>query len=225
MDYGQFCPVAKAAEVLGEKWTILILREFLYGTSRFNDFQRAISGISPTMLTKRLKELEVAGVVHKENHDYQLTDSGRDLAPLLRQYALWGMRWARGELSDTELDAELLMWDVRRRVRAEFLPEAGCVIQVHFGDLESMADWWLLVIEGEADLVGEVPEAEVDLLLDTDLRTMTELWLGDLTLNGALAQQRLKLRGRPLLIRAIEQWLPMANYANVRPATITPNPA
>lgn len=217
MDYGQFCPVAKAAEVLGEKWTILILRELLYGTARFNEFQRAIHGISPTMLNKRLKELESQGLVTKTDHEYHLTPAGEDLGPLVRQYAIWGMRWARGELGDTELDVELLMWDIRRRVRPEFLPDAGCLIQFQFTDLEDRADWWLQVADGEVALLHKPPKGDPDLLIQGALRALIELWMGDLTLHTALARRRLTLKGRPLMIRAIEQWLPLARYANIRP--------
>ena len=221
MDYGQFCPIAKAAEVLGEKWTILILRELLYGTHRFNDFQRAIKGISPTMLTKRLKELEAHGLVEKDDHDYQLTRAGMDLAPLVRQYAIWGMRWGRGELGDAELDTELLMWDIRRRLRTEFLPDNGAVIQIHVTDQEKADNWWFVVgsTEGKKDvrdvgLESEAPPGEVDLLIEGALRPLTELWLGDISLQQALVSRQLVLKGRPLLIRAIEQWLPLARYAS-----------
>ena len=224
MDYGQFCPIAKAAEVLGEKWTILILRELLYGTRRFNDFQRAISGISPTMLTKRLRELEDNGLVEKHDHDYTLTRSGHELAPLIRQYAIWGMRWARdGKLSKEELDVELLMWDIKRRIKPQFLPPDGCTIQVRFKDLKKDdRNWWIRVEDGIATLLNQEPEGELDLLIQSDLRTLTGMWLGDLTLRTALAQRNLMLRGRPILIRAIENWLPMANYSNVRPARLDP---
>lgn len=220
MDYGQFCPIAKAAEVLGEKWTILILRELLDGTARFNDFQRSISGISPTMLTKRLRELEEHGLVEKHDHEYQLSPSGHELAPLLRQYAIWGMRWARGDkLSKDDLDVELLMVDIRRRIRAQALPPEGCVLQVRFKDLKELErNWWIIVADGEVSMQNSAPERDVDLLLQSDLRTLTAMWLGDTTLRAALAQQRLMLKGWPLLIRSIEEWLPMANYANVRPA-------
>jgi DNA-binding HxlR family transcriptional regulator len=224
MDYRQFCPIAKAAEVLGEKWTILILRELLDGTARFNDFQRSISGISPTMLTKRLRELEEHGLVDKCDHEYQLTRSGYELAPLLRQYAIWGMRWARGDtLSKEELDVELLMVDMRRRIKPLALPPDGCILQVRFTDLKKQErNWWLIVAEGEVKMQNSAPEGEVDLLLESNLRTLTGMWLGDVTLRTALAQQRLMLKGRPLLIRSIEDWLPMANYANVRPARLEP---
>ncbi len=218
MEYGQFCPIAKAAEVLGEKWTILILRELLYGSSRFNDFQAAIAGISPTMLTKRLRDLEIKGVVEKENHDYRLTECGQELAPLVRQYAIWGMRWARGDMPDDELDAQLLMYDMRRRINTEFLPPTGATIHIHFKDQAEASDWWLLVQGSVVELVDEEPEAEEDLLIESDLRSLTQLWLGDLSLRGALTRQLLRLKGKPLLIRCIEDWLPLARQAAIRPA-------
>lgn len=225
MEYGQFCPVAKAAEILGEKWSILILRELLYGSSRFNEFQRGIPGISPTMLAKRLKEFESAGLVTKHDHDYYLTASGQQLAPVLREYAVWGMRWARGKISESELDVELLMSDMRRRIRIEYLPADACTIEVRFSDLpDTSAHWWLLVDDEAVSLSAEPPGSEPDLVILSDLRTLTEMWMGDITLHTALARQRLMLKGRPQLIRTIEQWLPLASYANVRPAAITPSP-
>jgi len=226
MEYGQFCPVAKAAEILGEKWSILILRELLYGSSRFNEFQRGIPGISPTMLTKRLKEFESAGLVTKHDHDYYLTASGQQLAPVLREYAVWGMRWARGKISESELNVELLMADMRRRIRTEYLPDAGCTIEVRFSDLSSAAArWWLLVKDETVNLSDEPPGVESDLVILSDLPTLTQMWMGDITLHTALARQRLTLKGLPQLIRTIEKWLPLASYANVRPAAITPSPA
>ncbi len=232
MDYGQFCPVAKAAEVLGEKWTLLILRELLYGTHRFNDFQRAIKGISPTMLTKRLKELEANGLVVKDDHDYQLTPAGEDLAPLVRQYAIWGMRWGRGELGDAELDVELLMWDIRRRIKTEFLPESGAVIHVNISDRDTDGLWWLVVDRAEdkqanreVSLRDSAPEEDTDLVIEGELRPLTALWLGDITLQQALVARQLVLKGRPLLIRAIEQWLPLARYSTYNPSGPSPKRA
>jgi len=223
MDHAQFCPVARTAEILGEKWTILVLRELLYGTHRFNDFQRAIVGISPTMLTKRLKELESHGLVVKDEHDYRLTPAGEDLAPLVRQYAIWGMRWARGEVSDAELDAELLLWDMRRRINTAFLPESGAVIELCVTDRPAPNRWWFVVKQAgdklenrEVTLSEEAPRSEVDLVIEAELRALTELWLGDLPLQQALVQRRLVLKGKPILIRAIEQWLPLARFAAYR---------
>ncbi len=222
MEYAQFCPVAKTAEILGEKWTILILRELLYGTHRFSDFQRAINGISPTMLTKRLKELESHNLVVKEDHDYRLTAAGEDLAPLVRQYAIWGMRWGRQELSEAELDVELLLLDIRRRIKTEFLPESGAVIALQLTDQAEPNTWWFTVgsaedkLENREVLLSDSPPAsEADLLIESELRPLIEMWLGDLPLQDALVQRQLVLKGRPVLIRAIEQWLPLARYATV----------
>lgn len=225
MEYAQFCPVAKTAEILGEKWTILILRELLYGTHRFSDFQRAINGISPTMLTKRLKELEAHNLVAKDEHDYRLTPAGEDLAPLVRQYAIWGMRWGREQLNDDELDVELLLWDIRRRIKTEFLPESGAIIALQITDQAEPNTWWFTI--GGADdklenrevaLTNDNPDVEADLVIESALRPLIEMWLGDLRLQDALVQRHLVLKGRPVLIRAIEQWLPLARYATVNRA-------
>ncbi len=231
MEYGQFCPVAKAAELLGEKWTLLIVRELLYGSTRFSEFQRAISGISPTMLNKRLKELESNGLVEKADHDYHLTPAGEDLAPLVRQFAIWGMRWGRGDLPDTDLDVDLLMWDIRRRIKPELLPETGAILEVVVTDLPAPNRWWLSVdaCEGrpgdrELKLDTEPPRDEVDLAIEASLRALTEIWLGDISLQTALVRRQLVLQGKPLLIRSIEQWLPLARNAVFSERKLDPSP-
>ncbi len=231
MEYGQFCPVAKTAELLGEKWSLLIVRELLYGSTRFSEFQRAISGISPTMLNKRLKELEANGLIAKDDHDYHLTAAGEDLAPLVRQFAIWGMRWGRGELPDTDLDVELLMWDIRRRLKTEFLPEPGASIEVLIEDLPEPNRWWLTVEpcdsrpgDREAQLHTEAPEGGADMVVESGLRALTEIWLGDMTLQTALVRRQLVLKGQPLLIRTIEHWLPLARNAVFSERRLDPSP-
>ncbi len=115
--YGQICPVSKAAELLGERWTLLIIRELVLGTTRFNDFQRALSQISPTLLTKRLNQLEEAGLVvrktmpNQRRIEYHPTAASKELKPIILGLGEWGMRWARGQMNDDELDVEML--DVR----------------------------------------------------------------------------------------------------------------
>ncbi len=149
--YGQFCPVAKATEIVGEKWTLLILRELLMGTHRFNDFQRSMSRISPTVLTKRLKQLEDKGIVTRKRisgqkgHEYRLTPMGRELEPLVEQLAVWGQRWACGQMSDDELDVELLMWDIQRRIDTQSLPDGETVLAFMFADLDKHKNWWLVI--------------------------------------------------------------------------------
>jgi DNA-binding HxlR family transcriptional regulator len=182
--YGQFCPVAKASELLAERWTLLILRELLLGSHRFGELQRALSRISPSLLAKRLKHLESAGIVIRKAQlgrkglDYFLTPAGKELAPIVEHLAIWGMRWARGQLSDDELDVEFLMWDIQRRLDADMLPDGETVLCFIFDDLVSFKNWWLIVRDREVDVCTENPGKDVDLYINTTLRNLVEIWEG-----------------------------------------------
>ena len=183
--YGQFCPIAKAAEVLGERWTILIIRELLLGTKRYRDFQRALSQISPTLLTKRLNQLQACGLVVRQaepglrHAGYHLTAAGRELQPVVIGLGEWGMKWARGQMRDEDLDVQLLMYDFCRRIDATQLPGGQTVIQFVFADLPKFAHWWS-VIEGnhERELCVDNPGKPVDIQARSDVRTMAEIWAG-----------------------------------------------
>ena len=221
--YGQFCPVAKATEVVGEKWSLLILRELLMGTYRFNDFQRSMSRISPTILTKRLKHLEECGVVVKKRlsgqkgYEYRLTPAGKELEPLIETLAVWGMRWARGRMSDDELDVELLMWDIHRRIVTHNLPDGQTVLCFSFKDLDKHKTWWL-VIEGEdVDLCTEDTGKDVDLYVTTELRTMVEIWEGDADLKKAIRDETVLAIGDKSLIRTMPDWFGLCAFADIRP--------
>lgn len=221
--YGQFCPVSKAAEILFEKWTVLILRELLMGTTRFNDFQRAISRISPTLLTKRLKALEENGVIIRKQvsgqrgYEYRLTPAGKELEPLMENIAVWGMRWARGRMSDDELDVELLMREVQRRIQTKNLPDGETVICFVFTDLKKHRSWWVWVDGNEVDLCTEDPGKDVDLYISSTVRTMVEAWQGDIDLIKALASGAIKVHGDRNLIKTIPDWIGLCIYKDVRP--------
>jgi DNA-binding HxlR family transcriptional regulator len=223
-DYGQFCPVAKATEVIGEKWTLLILRELLLGTCRFNDFQRALSRISPTLLTKRLNHLEARGIIIRKKisgqrgSEYRLTAAGKELAPLIEMLAVWGMRWARGQMTDNELDVEFLMWDLQRRIQPQNLPAGESVICFQFDELEKYKTWWIVVFDDKVDLCTEDPGKEVDLYINSSVRTLVEIWEGDLELKTALEADRIKTHGLRLLERTMPDWLGLCLYKDVRPA-------
>ena len=222
--YGQFCPVSKATEIIGEKWTLLILRELLMGTSRFNDFQRSMSRISPTVLNKRLKQLEEKGVVLKKRlsgqkgFEYRLTAMGKELEPLIEQVAIWGQRWARGQMSDDELDVELLMWDIHRRIQTDSLPDGETVLSFNFSDLDKYRKWWLVISRQDVDLCTEDPGKDIDLYVSSDLRTMVEVWQGDKDLKATLRDERIQVVGSNVLIRNIEDWIGLCTYADVRPS-------
>jgi DNA-binding HxlR family transcriptional regulator len=222
--YGQFCPVAKAAEVLGERWTILILRELLLGTTRFSDLQRGLSQISPTLLTKRLNELQDCGLVMRKQLpkqrrlEYHLTAAGRELQPVVNGLGRWGMKWARGQMSDDELDVELLMQDFSRRIDATELPGGRNVIQFVFTGLTTFAHWWVVIEEkGDRELCLVNPGKGVDVQLRSDLRTLTEIWAGDTEIRAAKKDGRLQVTGNPVLIRTLPSWLRIGAHAKVRP--------
>jgi len=201
----------------------LILRELLMGTTRFNDFQRAISRISPTLLTKRLKYLEEKGVIVRKQvsgqrgFEYRLTPAGKELEPLLENVAVWGMRWARGRMSDDELDVELLMREVQRRIQTKNLPDGETVICFVFTDLEKHRSWWVWIDGDEVDLCTEDPGKDVDLYLSTDVRTMAEVWQGDIDLKKALTDKKIKAHGDRKLIKTMPDWIGLCIFIDVRP--------
>ncbi|MDQ8199896.1 winged helix-turn-helix transcriptional regulator [Pelagicoccus enzymogenes] len=225
IQYGQFCPIAKAAEVIGERWTLLLIRELLLGESRFNDLQRGLSQMSPTLLAKRLKQLEEAGLlIKKQSHgkrhaEYFLTASGRELAPVIMGLGEWGARWARGLMDDDELDVELLMNDFRRRIDTDKLPAGRTTIQFHFPSLREFSSWWVVLQEnGNRDLCIRHPGHEVDVQIRCDLRTMIEIWAGDTTIPAAKRSGSLKVTGNPVLTRTLSSWLGISLLSHIRPA-------
>jgi DNA-binding HxlR family transcriptional regulator len=221
MQYGQFCPVAKAMEILGERWTILIVRELLMGATRFSELQRGLCQISPSILSKRLDELGRAGVLLRKRipgqrgYEYFLSEMGKELMPVVIAIGSWGMGWARGEIAESELDVELLMLYLQRSVDPDKLVGDENIVRFRFTDRKTLADWWLVVKNGEVDLCNRDPGKEVDVYFTTDLRTMIELWMGDVPYRTALTDGRLTLVGPRALIRNVHHWLAPARFADV----------
>jgi DNA-binding HxlR family transcriptional regulator len=223
--YKQFCPVAMAAEVLCNRWTVVILRELLAGTTRFNDLRRGAPRMSPALLSQRLKELEAAGIVQRSRapkepgvYEYRLTAAGRDLEGVVMAFGVWGQRWIQSKLSLEHLDAQLLMWDMRRNLNPEPLPERRCVIHFQYPEQpQSQRAWWL-VVEPQVgvDLCSIDPGFEVDLYASSDLRTMTAIWMGIETVRKALAEKRLLLTGDRKLAANMQTWLGLSPFAKER---------
>jgi DNA-binding HxlR family transcriptional regulator len=222
VDYGQFCPVAKATELIGERWTILIIRELVLGTRRFSDFQRALSRISPSLLTKRLKDLEKAGILVKKTqqgrrgYEYFLTPAGRQLSPVIEHLATWGMRWARGQLTDSELDVEFLMWEIQRRLDTGALPDGETVLCFIFEELTQFKSWWVVINGDEVDLCTSNPGKDVDLYISSTVRTMVEVWEGELGLKTAQRKKLLKTNGNSQLVKTLSEWFGICLYADVK---------
>ncbi|WP_455375236.1 winged helix-turn-helix transcriptional regulator [Kaarinaea lacus] len=225
MEYGQFCPIAKALEVLGERWTLLIVREMLMGGSRFNELQRGLNLISPTILTKRLNDLTEAGVVIRKKipgqkgYEYFLTEMGKELTPVVKSIGDWGMRWARGKMDESDLDLELLMLYLQRSIRPDKLPGNETVLRFKFTDLKKFNEWWLVAKEDGVDVCVRDPGKDVDIYFTTDLRTMIQLWMGDVLYKTTINDGRLKLVGPSALTRDISSWLTPSVFAGIPPAT------
>jgi DNA-binding HxlR family transcriptional regulator len=216
--YGQYCPISRSAEVLGDRWTLHIVRDLLTGTSRFNELVRGNPGLSRALLTRRLDQLERAGViVHDPNGSYHLSPAGRDLQPVVFGLAEWGARWTFGEPDPDELDADLLLWWLHRRLNPDRLPGPRFVIYVHFSDDPNR--YWI-VVENEASLCLSDPGFDVDLTLCSELPTLYRTYLGHQTLTDAFREGQLDLSGSNAATRSfIEAFQPSPVAAIVAEAT------
>jgi DNA-binding HxlR family transcriptional regulator len=217
--YGQFCPVAIASEILCSQRTVLVLREMLCGPTRFNDLRRGVPRMSPALLSKRLKELERAGVVvaapnQKGVVEYHLSPAGEDLRPIVLGMVFWGQRWVESQLSLKNLDPSLLMWDMRRNLNPRPLPPRRCTIQFQYPELpESRRNWWLVVEDGKVDLCGFDPGFEVDLLVVGSLRSMTAVWMGISGIRQEVEAGRLELLGDREIAQTMQLWLGLSPFS------------
>lgn len=218
--YKQFCPLAMAAEILCTRWTMVLMRELVAGSTRFNDLRRGVPRMSPTLLSQRLKELEEAGIVErrvlsseKGIFDYHLTKAGHDLRSVVEAMGFWGQKWVESSLSLKNLDASLLMWDIRRNLDPDPLPRRRNVIQFLYPELpEGKRNWWLVIEpDGEVDLCWSDPGFDVDLYVTTDLRTMTAIWMGVATVREN--RERIEFSGDMEIASAMQSWLGLSPFA------------
>jgi len=220
---GSLCPAVKAADIIGDKWVLLILREVFAGSTRYNDFQRAIPRISPTVLSKRLKQLEANGLLVKKQSpgqrstEYRLTPSGRELGPIIDHLATWGLRWARRQVNEEDIDVVGFMWDFHRTLRTAELPDGETVICVRFANLSTYEAWWLIVSDGVVDLCNENPDKEIDLYITGNLEELVSVWMGDLDLRSATKEGKIRLNGASYLVDSSVRWFSQSPYAKVRP--------
>jgi len=222
--YGQFCPVAKAAEILSERWTALIIRELLCGQQSFNNLRRGLPLISPSLLSTRLKTLEHHGVIERQKTTegilYSLTPSGEELRPIIMELGVWGQRWVRSDMSKTDLDPSLLMWDMHRHINSDFFPDKRTVIKFEFSQCPAkMRDWWLVIDAGEVDVCLKSPGHDIDLQIQCSLKTMSHIWMGDMTVTQAHRGKLLNVIGNSALKLGMQEWLGLSSFANVKPAT------
>jgi DNA-binding HxlR family transcriptional regulator len=223
--YGQFCPMAKAAEILCERWSLLVIRELIAGSRRFNELRRGVPLMSPSLLSLRLKQLEAAGVVARTNDAggvrYDLTPAGAELQPVVGQLAEWGSKWVRRRVGRDDLDAGLLMWDIRRTVDPGRFPADRRVV-VHFEFRDAHAgkrSWWLVSQRAGVDLCLEDPGYDVDVEVKAPLHVMTAVWMRDVPFREAARSLGLKVSGERELCRQLPEWLGASALAHAPVAT------
>ena len=223
--YGQFCPMAKALEVLDERWTLLIVRELLLGSTRFNDLRRGNPRMSPALLSKRLRTLEHAGVVDRDVLDgrarYTHTRAGRELAPDVDALQVWGVRWV-STLGTVDLDPHLLLWDMKRSIHTGPWPPGRTVLALSFTDVEGRAaHWWICVSNGVIDVCDYDPGFDVTARVELSLRTLAEIWRGDRSWSAAASGALVEIDAPRSIQRAVPRWIGQSEAALVpRPAPI-----
>lgn len=221
MEYGQFCPIAKASEIIGEKWTLLIIRELLMGARRFNEMQRGLSLISPTLLTKRLNSLVDHGLVLKkkipgqQGYEYFPTESCKELLPIIKSLGDWGMRWARDNLTESDYDVELLMLYLQRSIRSDKLVGDETVIRFKFTDIKDLSNWWLIARDKDVDVCVKDPGKDVDVYFTCPVKTLIDVWMGDLSYRKAVNSNKLKVVGPSALTRNIFTWMDVSIFADL----------
>ena len=214
--YGQFCPVAMTSEVLTERWTPLVVRELLSGSTRFNDLRRGVPLMSPSLLSKRLKTLERVGVVERDGSEYHLTPAGEELRPIIETMGIWGQRWARGDVEAKHHDASLLMWDIRRSIHTERLPERRTVVHFHVrGSSDGKSHYWLVLDAGAVDVCLTDPGYEVDLRVEGHVSTLIDYWFGRIELADAVRSGEVSVDGPRHLARAFPTWFRRSAFARV----------
>ena len=223
--YGQFCPIAKAAELFCERWTALVIRNIAVGAHRFSEIQRGVPLMSATLLSQRLKLLEAEGAVERggtgKRATYHLTEAGQEFLPMVFALGQWGQRWTRRQLEAGEVDLGLLIWGLEFSVNPSVFGPGRVTIELEFTDQPAhKAKFWFVNEDGTLDLCVTDPGHEVDIWLAATLVDVTYLYNGDLTLAAALRNGRLELTGPPALTRKLLDWFNFSPLTEVEPVSV-----
>lgn len=217
--YGQYCPLALAAELLCQRWTVLVISRLIDGCHHFNAIHRGIPRISPSLLSRRLKELELAGLVTRMTQEdtqqvrYELTEAGLELTPIIDQMAIWGQHWAR-DLVTEDLDPAFLLWSMHTRMNTDIMPSGRTVIEFHFSGLPKDTErFWIVNHDGRIEMCLKDPGHEIDLLVESDIRLFVECWRGFRDLREQLNNGSVIVNGEPALARSFPDWLKLSALA------------
>jgi len=222
--YQQYCPVARASEILADRWTPLIVRELVLGSHRFNEIERGLPGISRSLLASRLRDLEDSGVVERLPRaqstmtEYHLSEGGRELKAVIEALGAWGVRWAFGDPRPEELDAGLLVWKIHQRINRELLPDTRTVVEFDFTGPRARRVW-LLLERRDVSVCVTPPGFDSDLIVRSDLALFYRVWLGHIEYDAAIRCGSVVVEGLPVLAKQLPQWFmwsPMARFVRER---------
>ena len=217
--YGQFCPVARAMDLLDERWTVLVIRELLAGSRHFNELRRGVPRMSSALLTKRLRTLVEADIVQRHEGPnrvvYELTPAGEELRGIVEALGTWGIRWMP-ELGDEHLDPHLLLWDLHRNLDLDAMPETRTVLAFHLHDARPAArDWWVVASDGGVDLCDFDPGYEVTARIEASLEMLTRVWIGEVAWEQAVRAGSLRTIAAADIRRQVPRWLKLSSFAGV----------
>lgn len=222
--YGQFCPIAKAAEIFCARWTALILRDLACGAARFSELRRGVPLASPSLISARLKELEAEGIVGRRRDEssntwyYHLTEAGEEFVPILLALGIWGQRWTRRDLPEAEMDLGLILWVMERQANPAALGAGRNAVELRLSDQpEEGRRWWFLNEAGKCTLCMQEPGVEVVLFLRTDLPTLIRIWRGDTGFEAAIAEGLFEAHGSKRAVAALQDWFGAMPLVHVRP--------
>lgn len=218
--YGQYCPMARAVEILGDRWTLLIVRDLICGANYFNVLERGLPGISRALLAGRLKRLQNAGIILRQSEPagqkvrYELTPAGWELYPVVESLTRWGAKWAFGEPHPEELDPVLLLWWIRDRVYSEHLPPDRVVVEFDFFEARPH-HYWLILKPGDVSICIKHPGFETDVLVTAALAVFYQVWLGRIPFARAVAEEQIQVDATPALVRAFPKWFALSRVVEI----------
>ncbi|MDA1278493.1 MAG: helix-turn-helix domain-containing protein [Chloroflexi bacterium] len=219
-DYGQFCPIAKAAEVFAQRWTPLILRELLMGSDRFNELERGLPRISRSMLQRRLRSLEDSGLLRRSIDRtagvprYRLTEAGSELFDVVKGLGDWGHRWVNHDVGPRDLNPDLLFWDMHRRINVELLPDRRVVARFELRGSHEQR-YWLVFERPHPSVCYQDPELEVDIRIEADTLTLHQIWLGRDDFVAAIRRGSVTMDGPRELVRDLPGWFALSLFASI----------
>jgi len=222
-DYNEACPISMAASVLSEKWTLQIVREMMFGSTRYTEFQRYMPNISPSLLRNRLRYLEEQGVVRRKRsasgnrYEYFLTPAGEALAPVLTEMGKWGFRWNRDRMTKKQNTAAGLIRDIAGRIDVGELPACAVVIELQFSVKDEAASGFIHVQDGKANICDTNLGFDTDVLIRSSIQALTRVWYGELSLDAAIQAGDIRIDAMPVFTRSISRWLRISSFTTDNP--------